>query len=236
MRILLTTLLLSILTVLPVWAQSPTSARASQIARQLSSIQELPVNLRLRFEALADNTSMFEGKNDPRTFLSFFSDTRVLFWNRSFSQGTQGLMTEFEGQVTGLARQRGLNADQSSVGYASDSIRRLLSREVTTIEGFRAVTLSAEEQATNLLASQPSQQLLELRDSLTRLRLDMQDGTASTESVRSVLGARAKFMIGDVTLYRQTDLEKRLNKVAEVFQVKFPAEVLRGQRGQQIRL
>lgn len=220
----------------PVWAQTGTTARTSQLARQLSGVQELPVNLRLRFEALADNTSMFEGKNEPNTFLSFFSDTRILFWNRSFSQGTQSLMTELENQVADLARQRGRSVDQSSVGYASDYERRLFSREVTTIEGFRALTLSAEELATNLLASQPSPQLLEVRDSLTQLRLDMQDGAASTESVRNVLGARAKFMVGDVQNYRSTEIEQRLNRVAEVFQIKFPPEVMRGQRGQEITL
>ena len=72
-----------LLLLVPVWAQS--SSNASQLAQQIAQSQELPTNVGLRFQILAYELGELGNKSPSEELLYFFSDTRVMFWNRPSS-------------------------------------------------------------------------------------------------------------------------------------------------------
>jgi hypothetical protein len=209
----------------PAWSQS--AAVASDLAQRLSQVQEFPTNVRLRFQILAAEVNKLEGKAPMEDLLYFFSDTRVMVWERPLSPNVEQTMRSFEDQVAGLAAARGRNLDLHGVGYAPLPQSRLLSTERVTAGGLANVTLATEQAASNALAAVNSADLLFLRDNLTRLREDLSDGNVSANSVRSVMGARARFLASDGVSAGGDQLLQNLNVLGEILRANFPAERLR---------
>ena len=106
------------LAVVPVAAQSSDVSKAQQLSQTLSRSQELPSNVRLRFELLGDKVDVLGGKGDPSKVLGFFSDTRVMVWNQQVAPSTEQSMRQLEQEMVKLAKQRGINLDLPPVGFA----------------------------------------------------------------------------------------------------------------------
>lgn len=246
-RLFLTALLMGCLA-LPSLAQDSV-ATAKRLAETLSQRQELPVNVRLRFELLKDMMGGLATKGDSNGALTFFSTTRVLTWNRPLTPETGQTMRELEQQVVALARSSGFNLDLPPVGYstagaaggaqpiaspASPSGSMLVTR--STREGLLEFALRAEEAGTNALAGGASPDVQAVRDSLTVLRQDLSDSQISTDAVRNVLLARANFLASPASANADPALLDRLNAAAEALRSNFSPQTLRQARGQQLSL
>lgn len=210
---------------MPAWGQS--AAVASDLAQRLSQVQEFPTNVRLRFQILAAEVDELEGNSPMEDVLHFFSDTRVMVWNRPASPNVQQTMRSFEDQVVALAAARGRHLDLHGVGYAPLPQSRLLSTERVTATGLTNVTLATEQAASNALAANSSADLLFLRDNLTRMREDLTDGNLSANSVRSVMGARARYLAGAAAGAGSEPLMQNLNVLGEILRANFPPDRLR---------
>jgi hypothetical protein len=217
--------LLLLIMMLPTWGQS--AATASQLAQQLSQVQELPTNVRLRFLILADQVNKLEGNAPMEDVLHFFSDTRVMVWNRPVSPNVGQTMRGFEDQVVALAAARGRHLDLHGVGYAPLPQSRLLSTERVTAGGLANWTLLTEQSATSVLEANNSADLLFLRDNLTRLREDLADGNVAAANIRSVMGARARFLAGGAAGTSSESLTQNLNTLGEILRANFPPQRLR---------
>ncbi len=215
----------------PVWAQS--SSNASQLAQQISQSQELPTNVGLRFQILAFELGELGKKAPSEDLLYFFSDTRVMFWNRPTSPNLSQSMRSFEEQMVALAASGGRALDLHGVGYAptAASQSRLLSTERVTAGGLSNWVSQTEQSATNALAANNSADLLFLRDNLTRLREDLSDGNVNTDSIRSVMGARARFLAGNSRSAGGDQLIQNLNVLGEILRANFPPDRLRQNPG-----
>ena len=215
----------------PVWAQS--SSNASQLAQQLAQSQELPTNVQLRFQILAYELGELGNKSPSEDLLYFFSDTRVMFWNRPSSPNLSQSMRSFEGQMVALAAASGRALDLHGVGYApaAASQSRLISTERVTAGGLTNWVTQTEQSATNALGANNSAELLFLRDNLTRLREDLADGNVNTDSIRSVMGARARFLAGDSRNAGGDQLIQNLNVLGEILRANFPPDRLRQNPG-----
>ncbi len=246
----LTALLLLLFT--PALAQSGSAGNvneAKRLADSLSQQNDLPVNVRLRFQLLRDMMGGITGKGDPSNTLNFFSTTRILFWNRPANPSVGQTMRDFEAQVTTLARAKGINLDLPPVGYstagaaggaapppaASGTAGPLLTARISR-ESLAEFTLRAEESGTETLAQKSSPQLLALRDSLTVLRQDLADPQVASDAVRNVLQARAVFLASPAAANAPAELRQRLDRMAEALRTVFPPDVLRQMRGQQITI
>lgn len=217
-------------------AQSASVQSAANLAQRVGEAQELPSNVRLRFQVLAARMDALSGNNDPTNLLSFFSDSRVMIWNRPVSPNLAESMRQLEAQVVALALERGRNLDLPPVGYAPRVGGRMISTERLTAGGFANLTLQTEQIATEILGGSNSAELLFLRDNLTRLREDMADGNVAVDNVRGVLGARARFLAGDAAQYGDPRLIQKLDVLAEALRGTFPPSRLRGSRGQVVSL
>lgn len=215
---------------------------AKRLADQLAQQSELPVNVRLRFQLLRDMMGSLAGKGDSNSILSFFSTTRVLFWNRPISSETGNLMRAYEAQVAGLAQGRGFPLDLPPVGYSSAGAAGgaqipvapnapWLFSEQFTREGLYELVLRAEEHGTMALERQPSADLLALRDSLTVLRQDLNDTEVASDAVRNVLLTRVRFLQGPDYASAPPELKERLRLAIEALRAAFPPERLRQSRG-----
>jgi hypothetical protein len=220
-----------LLLLMPVWAQSSTNA--AQLAQQLAQSQELPTNVGLRFQILAHELGQLGDKSPSEDLLYFFSDTRVMFWNRPSSPNLSQSMRSFEDQMVALAAANGRALDLHGVGYApaAASQSRLLSTERVTAGGLSNWVAQTEQSASNALSSNNSADLLFLRDNLTRLREDLNDGNVNTESIRSVMGARARFLAGDSRNAGGDQLIQNLNVLGEILRANFPPDRLRQNPG-----
>ena len=212
-------------------AQAASVAEATRIARQMGEFQELPRNVQLRFQVLANRMDVFQGKEAPKDLLSFFSDTRVMVWNRPVSPPVEQNMRLLEEQMVELAQSRGFNLDLPPVGYAPQSQSRLISAERVTRDGFVNLVLQTERLATDALNTKSSAELLFLRDNLTRLREDLADGTVASDSVRSVLGSRARFLASEDVVGADPRLLQQLTTLGEVLRSTFTPQALRQARG-----
>jgi hypothetical protein len=212
-------------------AQDASVSQATNLAQQLAGVNEFSQNLRLRFQVLFAEMDQFSGKSNPNDLLRFFSDTRVMVWNRPVSPGVEQTMRQLEQQMVGLAAKRGINLDLPPVGYAPLSQSRLISPERVTAPGLSALTLQTEQVATELLQSANSADLLFLRDNLTRLREDLADGSVATNSVRSVLGARARYLAGDAATTADARLMQRLDQLSEALRGNVSVQTLRQNQG-----
>jgi hypothetical protein len=212
-------------------AQNVSVAAAQDLANRLAGLQELPTNVRLRFQVLGARMGDFQGRQAPADLLRFFSDTRVMVWNRPVSPTTEQTMRGLESQMVGLARQKGYNLDLPPVGYAPVGSGHLIQPNRLTFEGVLGVAQETERQATNVLANHNSAELLFLRDNLARFRTDLADGDVASDMVRGVLGARARFLTSDSA---QIDLGllEQLTVLGEVIRSAFPVQRLRESRGQ----
>jgi len=230
LRLFLITLLLTA----SVLAQNATVGSAAELAHRLGGNQELDSNVRLRFQILGSQMEDFNSKKAPDDLLRFFSDTRVMVWNRPVSPLLEQTMRQLEGQMVALAQSKGQRLDLPPVGYApqSQSGARLLSSERVTPNGLQNVTLQTERLATEVLGRNSSAELLFLRDNLTRLREDLQDGNVASDSIRSVLGARARFLASGAGANTDQRLTQQLTILAEVLRGMFSVETLRASRGQ----
>lgn len=217
-------------------AQEASPERAAELAGRLSSTQELPTNVRLRFQVLGNQINQLVGKGDPSNLLRFFSDTRVMIWSRPVKPATEQTMRSLEQQMVALAGDRGVNLDLPPVGYAPLAGPRLISPERVTAPGLSNLVLQTEQVATELLQANSSADLLFFRDNLTRLREDLADGAVETNSVRSVLGSRVRYLAGDAPSTADQRLVQRMDQLAEVLRGNFPPEVLRQNRGQVLTL
>lgn len=222
-------LLLLCLLFSPCLAQS--SATAAQLANQLAQVQELPTNVRLRFQILGSEVNRLEGKSPSEDVLHFFSDTRVLFWSRPVSPNVGQTMQSLEAQLVQLAAAGGRHLDLHDVGYAPLRQSGLVSSERVTADGLSNWVLQTEQSATNALATTNSADLLFLRDNLTRLREDLSDGNVASESVRSVMGARARFLAGDSATAGGDQLRQNLDVLGEILRANFPPDRLRQNSG-----
>lgn len=220
-------LLVWLLLFVPAWAQA--SSVASQLAQQLSQSQELPANVHLRFQILAHELGELGNKAPSEDLLYFFSDTRVMFWNRPASPNLSQTMRSFEDQMVALAATHGRALDLHGVGYAPavQSRSSLLSTERVTAGGLSNWVTQTEQSATNALGANNSADLLFLRDNLARLREDLNDGNVATESVRSVMGARARFLASDARNAGGDQLIQNLNVLGEILRANFPPDRLR---------
>lgn len=238
MRRFLTALVLFFsLAVVPVAAQSSDVSKAQQLSQTLSRSQELPSNVRLRFELLGDKVDVLGGKGDPSKVLGFFSDTRVMVWNQQVAPSTEQSMRQLEQEMVKLAKQRGINLDLPPVGFAPRvGGSRLLSSERVTAGGLSNLVLQTEQIATELLQQNQSAELLFLRDGLTSVREDLADGDVASDRIRILLGARARFLAGDASRITDPRLQEKLLQLGEVLRSLFPPERLRATRGQQISL
>ena len=227
----------------PVWSQGNVN-EAKKLADTLSQTRDLPTNVRLRFQLLRDMMGGLAGKSDPSPTLSFFSTTRILFWNRPASSNVGQTMRDYEAQVVALASSRGVALDLPPVGYSTSGAAggavatpsRQLFQERATKEGLFEVTLRAEEAGTAALGSANSQELLALRDSFTVLRLDLDDSMVATEAVRNVLLARAQYLSSPAAVNAPSSLLQRLDTAAEVLRAQFPPTLLRQARGQSVNI
>lgn len=221
-------------------AQAASVAEAAQLAKQLGSAQEFPRNVQLRFQVLAARMDAFNGKKAPEQLLGFFSDTRDMVWSRPVNPTTEQTMRSLEQQMVELARQKGRTLDLPPVGYSPTASGppslRLLSSERATANGLSNLVLQTEQLATEVLGSQNSAELLFLRDNLTRLRQDLEDGTVSSNNVRSVLGARARFLVSGAAVNADPRLMTSLTSLAEVLQSNFTPETLRQANGGDLTL
>lgn len=245
MKPLCTVLLLCFLMV-PAWSQGNVN-EAKQLADRLAQSQELPVNVRLRFQLLRDMMGGLASKGDPTQTLRFFSTTRTLFWNRPVNGNTGQTMREYENQVVALASQKSFNLDLPPVGYSTSTTSggaapaavvanpSLLFVERATREGLIEATLRAEELGTETLAGGGSPtELLALRDSLTVLRLDLADAQVETDAIRNVLLARANYLASPAASTAPAALLQRLDTAAEALRGQFSPQLLRQARGQSV--
>lgn len=223
-------LLLTAVLVAPALADIGT---AQNLARNLSGQGELPVNVRLRLQILADQLPKFNEADRASSILSFFSNTRVMVWNQPVSANTQNAMRELERNMVALARSKGRNLDLPPVGYGPAggpaNAGSLISGERITRAGLANVVLQTEQVATELVQRNAlASDLLYLRDSLTHLRQDIADPAVAAASLRQVLDARARFLASqDAQLIRDPRLMSGLNQLGEVIRGTFPPQRLR---------
>lgn len=231
----------------PALAQQGNVNEAKRLANSLSEQNDLPVNVRLRFQLLRDMMGGLGGKSSSTNTLNFFSTTRILFWNRPVSSEAGQAMRSYEAQVVALARDKGVALDLPPVGYstagaaggatpppqASGAAGPLLTAR-TSREALVEATLRAEESGTETLERANSSELLALRDSLTVLRQDLADPGVASDAVRNVLQARALFLVSPAASSAPAELMQRLDRMSEALRTAFPPEVLRQTRGQQI--
>jgi hypothetical protein len=241
-------LVVGLLSFAPALAQGGNVAEAKRLADSLAQQQELPVNVRLRFQLLRDMMGGLAGKGDPSSTLTFFSTTRILTWNRPLSPGVGQDMRAFEQQVVALARGKSFNLDLPPVGYstagaaggavpepaAPASGSMLVTR--STREGLLEFALRAEELGTASLANGGSPQLQALRDSLTVLRQDLADSQISSDAVRNVLLTRVAFLASPASTNADPQFLQRLDAAAEALRSNFSPELLRQTRGQQLSI
>lgn len=229
--------LLSLLLTSATLAQSGSVPNARRLANQLGATQELPANVRLRFQLLAEKMDVFSRKKgDPGQLLSFFSDTRVMVWNRPVTPNVDQTMRQFESEMVSLARNRGVNLDLPPVGFAPRAGASLLSSERVTRDGLSNLILQTEQVATEILHRNQSSDLLTLRDGMTILREDLADGSISSDNVRNLLGARVRFLAGPASTSADQRLKQGLDQLGEVLRANFPPQMLRGTRGGQLTL
>ncbi|MFA5505682.1 MAG: hypothetical protein WC314_13535 [Vulcanimicrobiota bacterium] len=217
--------LLTLLLLAPAWAQS--NSRAAELSSELAQVQELPTNVRLRFQVLSSEMLKL-GNNFPAgDVLRFFSDTRVLFWNRPASPGTARKMQALEEQMVPLARAGGSNLVLPEVGYASPPQSNLITRERITRDSLLDSVSRTEQAATDALASRNSAELLFLRDNLARLREDLADKNVSVQTVRSVMGARARYLASTNAAAGGDQLGQSLDGLGERLRAAFPPDRMR---------
>lgn len=220
-----------------VLAQSGSVATAQDLANRLSASQELPRNVQLRFQVLSYESKLFSEKGDVSDLLNFFSDTRVMVWNRQVSPNVSQNMRELEQQFVALAKDKGYNLDLPPVGYAPQAAGtlRILSSERPTRDGMSNLILQTEQLATEQLQGHSSRRLLVLRDNLTRFREDVSDGSVSSDLVRALMGSRVRFLAGkDVQRLTDPRLLDKLDTLAEVLYGSFPPQRMRSSKGQQL--
>lgn len=246
MRHILSLMLLCLLAV-PGFAQGNV-AEAKRLAGVLSQQQELPVNVRLRFELARDMMGGLAGKGDPGSVLGFFSTTRILAWNQPVSPATGQALREFEQQVVALAKGKGVNLDLPPVGYSPVGAPSVAEPEAPTAtggsmlttrstrEGLLEFTLRAEEMGTEALGRGANRELQAVRDSLTVLRQDLSDSQVSSDAVRNVLLARASYLASPASANGDRGFLSRLDAAAEALRSNFSPEVLRQARGQQLTI
>ncbi len=209
----------------------------TQIAQQAQGLSQqsgIPVNVALRFKILSDQVGRLTGDGDPLPYLKFFSQTRNLFWSRPVPPNLETPMRNLESLMVQQAASRGHSLDLPPVGYSPASAGRMLGGERSTAEGLGELVLRAEEMATEMLGQLSSAELLFLRDSLTRLREDLQSPSSiSVDSVRSVMGARARFLAagGQAQVARDPRMMERLNNLVEALRATFPPQRLRQASG-----
>lgn len=238
-------LLMALLVGSPTLGQNNNVTEAKRLADSISQAQELPVNVRLRMQLMRDMMGGLTGKGDPGNALKFFSTTRILFWNNPVNPATGQQMRAFEGQVVALAAARGVNLDVPPVGYspsgapantapssASANSGNLLVN-LSTREGLFTLTLRAEEAGTEALGSGGSPALEAVRDSLTVLRLDLNDDQVSSDAVRNVLLARARYM-ASTEAGRAPKFSQALDLATEALRSNFTPDELRSARGGQL--
>lgn len=222
----------------PLFAQANT-AEAQRLAGVLGNQNELPVNVRLRYQVLNNLIPGLKGKGDPKPVLTFFSTTRVLSWNRPVSQETAQNLRSFESQVVALAKEKGFNLDLPPVGYstagaplvpAGPAAGEVLPKRPDRDTLAKAV-LRAEEFGTDALNRANSPQLLALRDSLTALRIDLADPGVASDAVRELLRTRVEFLTSSASDLVGPDLVEHLDRATDLVRAAFPPEVLRQSRG-----
>lgn len=214
--------------------QAASVSEAAQLAKQIASAQELPQVVQLRFQVMAAQMGQFEGKKAPENLLTYFSETRNLFWSRPVQGSTEQSMRSFEQQMVALAAQKGRPLDLPPVGYAPSvattpaaPVGKVMVRERVSADVLSNAVLQAERAATDELATRSSAELLFLRDNMTRLREDLADGNVAVGSVRGVLGARARFLTSPDAVGIGDQFWLPLNDLAEVLRANFPAQRLR---------
>lgn len=240
--------LIGFLALTPALAQGGNVAEARRLADSLAAAQELPVNVRLRMQLLGDMMGGLAAKGDSSAALAFFSTTRILVWNRPLSPATGQQMRAFEQQVVALARDKGFNLDLPPVGYSSAGVAggaqplpaqaspRDLLTNVSTREGLYTFTLRAEEAGTEALARGGTPGLQAVRDSLTVLRQDLTDAQVSSEAVRNVLLARARFLSSPESGAADPAFVQALDAAIEALRTNFPPDKLRSARGGQVAI
>lgn len=213
-------------------------SQAKEFSSRLGQSNELPNNVQLRFQLLAARMDDMKKKSTHGDLLRFFSDTRVMVWNRPVSPSVESNMRALEQQMVALADAQGVNLDLPPVGYAPrGAVRsRLLSSERITANGLSNVVLQTERLATEVLGSDQSADLLFLRDNLTRMREDLADGGVASDLVRSVLGSRARYLASPSAQNADPRLIQQLTTLGEVLRATFPVKTLRSSRGQTLTI
>lgn len=226
-----------------VQAQAASVSEAAQFAKQLGAAAEFPRNVQLRFQVLAARMDAFNEKKTPDQLLSFFSATRVMAWSSPLNPSTQAALQSLEQQMVALSAQKGRPLDLPPVGYspapgqvAQSSARLMVATQKATPDVLANVALQAEGAASQTLAVQNSAELLFLRDNLIRFREDVADGSVAANTVRSVLGARARFLASQGAIGANPALIESLTILGEVLHVNFPPEVLRQANGANIAI
>lgn len=248
-------LLIGLVLATTLFAQAASWSRASSLAQQLGQAGDLPNNVRLRFQVMANQLPSLEKKksNEAASMWSFFTTTRDMAWSQQLNPATSTTMQQFEQEMVGLAKSKGKNLDLPPVGYAPAGSytpgigagssgspvsggSALLSGGQTTIEGLTTVVQRTEELAGATLASNNSAELLFLRDNLSRLREDLADRTFAADGVRAVMGARVRYLAGDGKRISAPELDEFLAILGEILRNNYPPEFLRSKAGQQLSL
>lgn len=220
-----------------VHAQDFNSARTVDLSQRLASGNSFADNVDLRFLVLAREIGNIEGESDLRNLLNFFSDTRVMVWNNEVSPQSEQLMIELEQQMQALAATEGILLDLPPVGYSPRGENRLLAVENLTADGMSALVLQTERLATEMLNEQSSQELRELRDSLTQLRSDLDDATLTPSNVRAVLAARSRFLSrAPAEQVSQARLLPSLNRLVSGVRGTFSVTALTGPADEELTL
>lgn len=233
-----------LLMILSLATQAPAASvsEAAKLATQLGGASEFPRNVQLRFQVLAAQMDAFNDKKPPDQLLGFFSATRVMAWNQPLSPSTEAALKSLEQQMVALANSKGRPLDLPPVGYSSvqnqalPSARLMVATQRATPDILTNVALQTESLATEALSSQNSADLLFLRDNLTRFREDVADGSVFANNVRSVLGARARFLASPAGKGANPRLIESLTILGEVLHVNFPPETLRQANGGELTL
>ena len=233
----------------PVLAQNNNVTEAKRLADSISQAQELPVNVRLRMQLMRDMMGGLTGKADPSNALRFFSTTRILLWNNPVSPATGQQMRAFESQVVALAAAKGINLDVPPVGYSPSGAPASpgpapvsanpgnMLVNLSTREVLQNLTLRAEEAGTEALGNGGGSPALQaVRDSLTVLRLDLADSQVSSDAVRNVLLARARYLTSAEVGRATPQVLQTLDAATEALRTNFTPDELRSARGGQLAI
>lgn len=218
-------------------AQTYNQQTANRYTDQLYRSSSLDENVRLRFAVLGRELGDLNNSEDLQKILRFFSDTRIMVWNKSVSPTVQETMLALEQQMLALAVSEGSALDLHPVGYAPRGQSNLISSQLLTINGLTQLLLDSEASVSQALMTEPSPELQNLQDSLTILRQDLSDRSVLGDNVNQLLSARVKLLLKNPRIVeRNPDLASSLNNLVSAIRGSVSTADLRSRGNQSLSL